>query len=109
MSFAAEQTLPQGGTGGSNRTERVRSIVGRVTGKPRAGVATIGRGVMMAARIVTFAVVDTMRRRLPVSEFLTQTWSLLKVTATPAILMAIPFGAMVAVQVSGIVNQVGAS
>jgi len=38
-----------------------------------------------------------------------EAWALLKVTATPALLMAIPFGAMVTVQTSGLVNQVGAS
>jgi phospholipid/cholesterol/gamma-HCH transport system permease protein len=38
-----------------------------------------------------------------------QAWLLLTVTALPAILMAIPFGAMVSVVASGFVNQVGAS
>jgi phospholipid/cholesterol/gamma-HCH transport system permease protein len=36
-------------------------------------------------------------------------WTLLKVTAIPALLMAIPFGAIVSIQTSGLVNQVGAS
>jgi phospholipid/cholesterol/gamma-HCH transport system permease protein len=38
-----------------------------------------------------------------------QAWTLYKVTALPAILMAIPFGGMVAVQASGLINQVGAN
>ncbi|GAB4664149.1 hypothetical protein MOKP76_14060 [Mycobacterium avium subsp. hominissuis] len=38
-----------------------------------------------------------------------QGWVLYKVTALPAILMAIPFGGMVAVQSSGLINQVGAN
>jgi phospholipid/cholesterol/gamma-HCH transport system permease protein len=38
-----------------------------------------------------------------------QAWALLKVTAIPAMLMAIPFGGMVSVQASGLVSQVGAT
>ncbi len=36
-------------------------------------------------------------------------WVLLKVTALPALLMAVPIGAEVSVQVGGIMNQVGAN
>jgi len=44
-----------------------------------------------------------------VREVLVQAWTLLKVTATPALLMAIPIGAIVSIQTAGLVNQVGAS
>lgn len=54
-------------------------------------------------------VTDTISLRLPVAEVLVQAWTLLKVTTTPALLMAIPFGAMVSVVSSGLVNQVGAT
>jgi phospholipid/cholesterol/gamma-HCH transport system permease protein len=56
-----------------------------------------------------YAVTDSLSLRLPVAEFLWQAWVLLKVTATPALLMAIPFGAMVTVVTSGLVAQVGAT
>lgn len=59
--------------------------------------------------VLRYALSDTVSLRLPVSELAIQAWTLLKVTATPAILMAIPFGAMVSVVASGLVNQVGAS
>ncbi|MCB9440292.1 MAG: ABC transporter permease [Mycolicibacterium sp.] len=52
---------------------------------------------------------DTLTLRLPWGETIVQAWTLLRVTALPAILMAIPFGAMVAVQLSGLVNEVGAN
>lgn len=42
-------------------------------------------------------------------ETIDQAWLLLKVTSLPAILMAVPLGAEVAVQVGGIMNQVGAT
>jgi phospholipid/cholesterol/gamma-HCH transport system permease protein len=76
---------------------------------PVNSVATTGRGFLLLSTVVRYTVVDTVRLRLPVSELLPQAWTLLKVTALPALLMAIPFGAMVAVVTSGLVNQVGAS
>ncbi|WP_099250832.1 ABC transporter permease [Mycolicibacterium anyangense] len=72
-------------------------------------MATTGRSVHLALAVLRYAVVDTVKLRIPVGEMIVQAWGLLKVTATPALLMAIPIGAMVSVQVSGLVNQVGAS
>ncbi len=72
-------------------------------------MATIGRGAALAVAVLRYSVLDTITLRLPVGEFLVQAWSLLTVTAIPAVLMAIPFGAMVSVVSSGLVNQVGAS
>lgn len=54
--------------------------------------------------MLRYAVTDTLTLRLPFGELIIQAWTLLKVTALPAVLMAIPFGAMVAVQLSGLVN-----
>ncbi|MBF6207458.1 ABC transporter permease [Streptomyces gardneri] len=76
---------------------------------PVRSLATIGRSAELTAAVVRYAVVDTVRLRLPVYEILDQTWNLLKVTALPALLMAIPIGGEVAVQVGGIMNQVGAN
>ncbi len=70
---------------------------------------TAGRGIALAVDVVRYAITDTISLRLPVAEFLWQAWVLLKVTATPALLMAIPFGAMVTVVTSGLVAQVGAT
>ncbi|ETD31381.1 ABC transporter permease [Williamsia sp. D3] len=72
-------------------------------------LGTIGRSARLAAEIVTFAVVDTFRLRLPVREVLEQMWKLFKVTALPALLMAVPIGAEVSVQVGGVMDQVGAN
>jgi phospholipid/cholesterol/gamma-HCH transport system permease protein len=52
---------------------------------------------------------DTLTLKLPVGEFLWQAWALLKVTATPAVLMAIPIGGIVTVVTSGLVAEVGAT
>lgn len=81
----------------------------RVANIPGRSAATAGRGLQMFASVIRYTVTDTLSFRLPVGEVLTQAWVLFKVTATPALLMAIPFGALVTVVTSGLVNQVGAT
>ncbi|WP_293002283.1 ABC transporter permease [Mycobacterium sp.] len=85
---------------------RRASKLGKV---PVAAAETTGRGVGLAVNVVRYAVTDSFTLRLPVGEFLWQAWALFKVTATPAILMAIPIGGIVTVVVSGLVAQVGAT
>ncbi|BBX03959.1 putative YrbE family protein [Mycolicibacterium moriokaense] len=87
----------------------VSKVAARIVAIPVQSAATTGRGVVMAVSVLRYIVVDGLTLRLPWGETISQAWFLLKVTATPAILMAIPFGAMVSVQTSGLVNQVGAS
>ncbi len=86
-----------------------RETIHRLATTPVHSVATIGRGLMLFANVLRYSVTDTVALRLPIRELLTQAWILLTVTATPALLMAVPFGAMAAVVTSGLVNQVGAS
>ncbi|WP_228823536.1 ABC transporter permease [Nocardia blacklockiae] len=62
----------------------------------------------MGAQAVRIAALDTIRLRFQVHETLTQAWFLIKVTAIPSILMAIPFGVIVSAQVGNIVSQLGA-
>lgn len=76
---------------------------------PLRSAATVGRGVVLVAAVLGYTVRDTVSLRLPAGELVVQAWNLLKVTAIPAILMAVPIGALVSVQVGGLVNQVGAT
>ena len=94
--------LVSAGSGTAKAATKVGSI-------PARSAATTGRGVILAASVLRYAVMDTLTLQLPVGELIIQAWTLLKVTALPAVLMAIPFGAMVAVQLSGLVNEVGAN
>lgn len=88
------------------RTRRTASHIGSV---PARSAATTGRAVQLFADVVRYSAIDTIALRLPIRELLLQAWTLLKVTAIPGLLMAIPFGAMVTVVTSGLVNQVGAT
>ena len=76
---------------------------------PVRSSATTGRGVQLAVATIGYAVLDVATLRVALGEFLIQAWTLLKVTAIPAMLMAIPFGAMVSVQGSGLISQMGAT
>ncbi len=76
---------------------------------PGRSAATTGRGLQLFVDVLRYAVTDAISLRLPVGEAVVQAWTLFKVTAIPALLMAIPFGALVTVVTSGLVNQVGAT
>lgn len=86
-----------------------RRQVSKLGNAPVAAAGTTGRSVELAVNVFRYAVLDTFTMRLPVGEFLWQSWALFKVTATPALLMAIPIGGIVTVVVSGLVAQVGAT
>ena len=86
-----------------------RRTVSAVGKRPVSAVGSIGRGVHLATQVIRYAITDTITLKLPVAELLWQAWVLLKVTATPALLMAIPFGAMITVVSSGLVAEVGAT
>jgi phospholipid/cholesterol/gamma-HCH transport system permease protein len=48
------------------------------------------------------------KRPFQVKEFLLQAWFLVKVTVVPTALVAIPFGAVIALEVGGLIRQFGA-
>jgi phospholipid/cholesterol/gamma-HCH transport system permease protein len=77
--------------------------------RPVNATGTVGRAAKLAVEVARYSVTDAISGRLPAGELITQAWTLYKVTALPAILMAVPFGAMVAVWISGLINQLGAN
>lgn len=81
----------------------------RTVAIPARSASTTGRALQLLVEVLRYSVIDTLALRIPLNELLVQAWALLKVTAIPAVLMAIPFGAMVSVVTSGLVNQVGAN
>lgn len=76
---------------------------------PRRTAATTGRGVQLFADVLRYVVTDAITMRLAVGEVFVQAWTLLKVTTMPALLMAIPIGAITTIVTSGLVNQLGAT
>lgn len=73
-----------------------------------SSVATLGRALRIGIDAVYIGAKDAARLRFQVHETLTQAWFLIRVTAIPSVLMAIPFGVIVSAQVGNIVSQLGA-
>ncbi|MFD4356636.1 MlaE family ABC transporter permease [Nocardia sp. NPDC058518] len=73
-----------------------------------SSVATLGRALHIGAAAIYIGTIDAIRGRFQVHETLTQAWFLIRVTAVPSILMAIPFGVIVSAQVGNIVSELGA-
>nr|WP_249358184.1 ABC transporter permease [Nocardia cyriacigeorgica] len=73
-----------------------------------SSIATLGRAIRMGVHAIRIGSVDVVRGRFQTHETLLQAWFLIKVTAVPSILMAIPFGVIVSAQVGNIVSQLGA-
>ncbi|WP_084525723.1 MlaE family ABC transporter permease [Nocardia vaccinii] len=73
-----------------------------------SSLATLGRALRTGVDAIRIGTADAVRMRFQTHETLTQAWFLIKVTAIPSILMAIPFGVIVSTQVGNIVSQLGA-
>lgn len=72
-------------------------------------VQSFGRTVRLGARTPIIAAVDLASGRFPLREAVVQAWFLLSITVLPALLMALPFGVIVAVQIGGITSSLGAN
>ncbi|MBJ8339065.1 ABC transporter permease [Antrihabitans sp. YC3-6] len=73
-----------------------------------SSLRTFGRAVDVAIETVTGTVTDVARGKFQWKETLHQSWYLLTVTAIPAILMAVPFGVIVSIQVGNLIHTLGA-
>lgn len=73
------------------------------------GVRTTGAMIILAVESVWFAITDIVTGRFSWKEFFDQAWFMTKVSLLPTILVAIPFGVIVAVQVGAVAEQIGAS
>ncbi|GAA0194760.1 ABC transporter permease [Cytobacillus oceanisediminis] len=70
-----------------------------------AAPARIAGGLFAFMLDVTVAL---FRRPFQLKEFLTQAWFIVTVTIVPTALVSIPFGAVIALQVGGLIKQFGA-
>lgn len=97
------------GTGGSRPSGgAVAAVVRDLAGRARAGVITGGELVVLGLESLHFAVTDMVRGRFSWSEFMLQAWFMTRVSLLPTILVAIPFGVIISVQIGAIAAQIGA-
>jgi phospholipid/cholesterol/gamma-HCH transport system permease protein len=64
--------------------------------------------IILAVEATRAIFLDIVRRKFSWQEALFQAWFMTKVSLLPTILVAIPFGVIVSVQIGGIANQIGA-
>jgi phospholipid/cholesterol/gamma-HCH transport system permease protein len=77
--------------------------------RSRKGVETSGKLAVLAVESVTAAVSDIAARRFSWSEFMLQAWFMTRVSLLPTVLVAIPFGVIISVQIGAVASQVGAT
>lgn len=106
---APQHGMPSLARPAPSRAAGVRRVAVRFATIPTRSAATIGRGMQLFLDVLRYTITDSLSLKLPAGELALQAWTLLKVTAIPALLMAIPFGALITVVTSGLVNQIGAS
>lgn len=81
---------------------------GRIATTVDQGLRTTGQMTVLAIETVVFLVTDILRGRFSWREYLDQAWFMTRVALLPTILVAIPFGVIVAVQIGAVANQIGA-
>ncbi|WP_425394555.1 MlaE family ABC transporter permease [Aldersonia kunmingensis] len=74
-----------------------------------ASTRTLGRVVRLGVRAPAMIAIDIVRWRFPLREALIQGWFFVSVSILPAILIALPMGVVIAVQVGSITENIGAS
>jgi len=77
--------------------------------KIKSAFEILGDVFAMLLDAVWSTVSAIVRRRFSWSEFFEQTWFLISITVLPAILIAIPFGLVLVLEVGGLAVQIGAS
>jgi phospholipid/cholesterol/gamma-HCH transport system permease protein len=101
---STERQQPQ-----SELADTAEWVKGYWRGHPRRSVETLGRQVTMGGHAISELALSIVRRRFPFTEFIRQCAFMASVSALPTVLVAIPVGVVVSIQVGSLVNQVGAT
>lgn len=80
------------------------TLLSRVPAAAASGMREFGRMFSMGLDII----VAVFRRPFQLREFVQQFWFIASVSITPAILVSIPFGAVISLQLGSLTNQIGA-
>lgn len=70
---------------------------------------TAGRIVQMSASVLRYLVLDVARARFQYREFVAQAWFVVGVAVVPTLLVAVPFGVIISIQIGSLAQQVGAT
>lgn len=86
-----------------------RAGVGEMFGRARDGIETSGRLVILALETLRFLATDIIARRFSWEEFILQCSFMTRVALLPTILVSIPFGVIISVQIGAVAAQIGAT
>lgn len=76
---------------------------------PKRSLETFGRQITMGIAAVAELFVSIFKRRFPFGEFIRQCAFMSSVSAAPTLLVAIPIGVIVSIQVGSVAGQIGAT
>lgn len=91
------------------RAERLPAPVRDLLGRSRQAFVTGGRMVVMAVAAARYFGRDVVSGKFPFREFVGQAWFMIGVAVVPTLLVAIPFGVIVSIQIGSLAQQVGAT
>ncbi|HEY2205976.1 MAG TPA: ABC transporter permease [Pseudonocardia sp.] len=83
--------------------------LGTVLARMHQSFVTAGQVLVMAAASLRYLVVDTVRGRFQYKEFISQAWFVVGVSVVPTLLVAVPFGVIISIQIGSLAQQVGAT
>lgn len=86
-----------------------RGLAGELVSHARQGIDTTGRLVVLAVSTIKFLVTDIPKRRFSWEEFTLQCSFMTRVALFPTIMVAIPFGVIISVQIGAVTAQIGAT
>ena len=86
----------------------VQRVCGIARSKFDAGIRTLGGMIILGIQSTRFIVTDIVTRKFSWREYFEQAWFMTRVSFLPTILVAIPLGVIVAIQVGGVAEQIGA-
>jgi phospholipid/cholesterol/gamma-HCH transport system permease protein len=84
-------------------------LVATVIGRMRDSFVTGGRILVMAASSLRYLGSGLVKGEFQYKEFITQAWFMVGVSAIPTLLVAVPFGVIISIQIGSLAQQVGAT
>jgi phospholipid/cholesterol/gamma-HCH transport system permease protein len=88
---------------------RVGRIISTLLGRIYDSFVTAGRVLEMSTTSLKYLFVDLFTGKFQWKEFIGQAWFVVGVSVIPTLLVAIPFGVIISVQVGSLASQVGAT
>lgn len=80
-----------------------------LVGRGRDAFVTLGRILVMSLSAARYLAADIVHGRFPWKEFVSQAWFVVRVSVVPTLLVAVPFGVIISIQVGSLAQQVGAT